>query len=379
MEATAQATQRKITLESLDLVHARRPDIQVFNELLVQYRQGRGQKIRQVVPDNMVVVHDQPIKADGSFDVPLQPVGPFWVMEYVSKHNKRKDYEESLQKYERALKVPYYLIFYPDNQELTLFHLRGQKYVSVTANVAGRHPIEPLEIEVALQDGWVRYWYQGKLLPLPADLQEQLDEARQRLVLLQAQLDAAEAQARRAEDQARAAAEQTRAAEAQTRASEARKRASSPTCGNSASRLPDPGSSLPGLLICSSARVLAGIVRGPPFEHRKTEYPTLSLVVQKFGGSSVATAERIMAAARRAIRAKQAGNQVIVVVSARGDTTDELIELAREISEQPPAREMDMLLSTGEQISIALMAMAIQSAGPAGHQLHRGPDRHRHR
>jgi aspartate kinase len=85
--------------------------------------------------------------------------------------------------------------------------------------------------------------------------------------------------------------------------------------------------------------------------------------VQKFGGSSVATSERIMAAARRAIRTKQAGNRVIVVVSARGDTTDELIELAREISEQPPAREMDMLLSTGEQISIALMAMAIQSLG----------------
>ncbi len=89
----------------------------------------------------------------------------------------------------------------------------------------------------------------------------------------------------------------------------------------------------------------------------------MSLVVQKFGGSSVATAERIMAAARRALRAKQAGNQVIVVVSARGHTTDELISLAREINEQPPAREMDMLLSTGEQISIALMAMAIQALG----------------
>jgi aspartate kinase len=70
-----------------------------------------------------------------------------------------------------------------------------------------------------------------------------------------------------------------------------------------------------------------------------------------------------MAAARRAIRARQAGNQVIVVVSARGDTTDELISLAREISDQPPAREMDMLLATGEQISIALMAMAIQTLG----------------
>jgi aspartate kinase len=89
----------------------------------------------------------------------------------------------------------------------------------------------------------------------------------------------------------------------------------------------------------------------------------LRLVVQKFGGTSVANAQRIMAAARRAIRAKQEGNQVIVVVSARGDTTDELIELAKEITEQPPAREMDMLLATGEQISIALMAMSIQTLG----------------
>ncbi len=89
----------------------------------------------------------------------------------------------------------------------------------------------------------------------------------------------------------------------------------------------------------------------------------MPLVVQKFGGSSVATAERIAAAARKAIRAKQAGNQVIVVVSARGDTTDELIALAREITDQPPEREMDMLLSTGEQISIALLAMAIHTLG----------------
>ncbi len=89
----------------------------------------------------------------------------------------------------------------------------------------------------------------------------------------------------------------------------------------------------------------------------------MRLVVQKFGGTSLKNAERIMAAARKAIRAKQAGCQVIVVVSARGDTTDELIELANEISDAPPAREMDMLLSTGEQISIALMAMAIQALG----------------
>jgi aspartate kinase len=89
----------------------------------------------------------------------------------------------------------------------------------------------------------------------------------------------------------------------------------------------------------------------------------MTLTVQKFGGSSLATAERIRSAARRALRARQAGQRVIVVVSARGDTTDELISLAKEISEEPQAREMDMLLATGEQISIALMAMAIQAFG----------------
>lgn len=89
----------------------------------------------------------------------------------------------------------------------------------------------------------------------------------------------------------------------------------------------------------------------------------MGVVVQKFGGTSVATAERIKEAARKAIRAKVAGHQVVVVVSARGDTTDDLIEMALEITDNPPAREMDMLLATGEQISIALMAMAVHKLG----------------
>ncbi len=89
----------------------------------------------------------------------------------------------------------------------------------------------------------------------------------------------------------------------------------------------------------------------------------MSLLVQKFGGTSVATSDKILAAARRAIRAHQQGAKVLVVVSARGHTTDELIDLAKEITERPPAREMDMLLSTGEQVSVALMAMAIQALG----------------
>ncbi len=89
----------------------------------------------------------------------------------------------------------------------------------------------------------------------------------------------------------------------------------------------------------------------------------MGLVVQKFGGSSVKDAERLMEAARKAIRAKHAGNQVIVVVSAQGSTTDDLIAKAAEITASPSAREMDMLLATGEQISIALTALAIQELG----------------
>jgi aspartate kinase len=89
----------------------------------------------------------------------------------------------------------------------------------------------------------------------------------------------------------------------------------------------------------------------------------MSLVVQKFGGTSVADAEKILAAARKAVRAQQQGFQVVMVVSAMGKNTDVLIDLASQVNERPPAREMDMLLSTGEQVSVALMAMAVNSLG----------------
>jgi Uma2 family endonuclease len=180
MEATAQATQRKITLESLDLVHAHRPDVQVFNELLVQYpREGR-RKLGQVVPDNMVVICDKPIDANGSYDITEQPSRPFWMLEYVSKHNKRKDYEENFDKYENELKVPYFLLFYPETRDLTLYHHTGEKYVAVPADEHDRHAIPELELELGLHEGWVRYWFRGELLPLPADLQRALEEERRR-------------------------------------------------------------------------------------------------------------------------------------------------------------------------------------------------------
>ena len=87
------------------------------------------------------------------------------------------------------------------------------------------------------------------------------------------------------------------------------------------------------------------------------------LIVQKYGGSSVANPERIKNVAKRVAGYRKKGDDLVVVVSALGDTTDELIELASKITDNPPEREMDMLLSTGEQISVALLAMAIQQLG----------------
>ncbi|MEW2359168.1 aspartate kinase [Spirillospora sp. NPDC029432] len=89
----------------------------------------------------------------------------------------------------------------------------------------------------------------------------------------------------------------------------------------------------------------------------------MALVVQKYGGSSVADAERIKAVAQRIVANKKAGHDVVVVVSAMGDTTDDLIDKAEQVSPLPPARELDMLLTAGERISMALLAMAIANLG----------------
>jgi aspartate kinase len=89
----------------------------------------------------------------------------------------------------------------------------------------------------------------------------------------------------------------------------------------------------------------------------------VALVVQKYGGSSVADAEGIKRVARRIVATCKAGNQVVVAVSAMGDSTDELIDLANQVTPAPPGRELDMLLTAGERISMALLAMAIASLG----------------
>jgi Uma2 family endonuclease len=219
MEATRQGTQRKASLASLSLVEARRRDFHLFNELLVQYRRTkRSRKIEQVVPDNMVVLYEGELDPEGSYDVELEPARPFWMLEYVSKWNKRKDYEDNHVRYETELKVPYYLLFYPDNEELSLFRHRRGRYSSVLPNAHGRLALPEVELEVALHGGWVRYWYQGVLLPLPAELQEELDLVRQQLA---AATQRADTEKQRADtEKQRADAAIRRAAEEQRRADE---------------------------------------------------------------------------------------------------------------------------------------------------------------
>jgi Uma2 family endonuclease len=229
MEATAQAHQREITVEHLALVKAHRPEVQYFNELLVQYPRRGQRKPGQVVPDNMVVITDQPIRATTCYNVHLEPARPFWVIEYVSKESKRKDYEDSFNKYERDLKVPYHLIFYPEDQELTLYHHNKRRYVSVKPNEHGRYAIPELDLEVGLHEGWVRFWYQGQLLPLPVELQRQVNEFQRQLDQTQQQLDQARDQLGQTQDQldqARREAEAARhqAEEAQRLADELKQR-----------------------------------------------------------------------------------------------------------------------------------------------------------
>jgi aspartate kinase len=91
--------------------------------------------------------------------------------------------------------------------------------------------------------------------------------------------------------------------------------------------------------------------------------PTVGLVVQKYGGSSVSDAESVKRVARRIVETKKAGDDVVVIVSAMGDTTDDLIDLAEQVSPKPAARELDMLLTAGERISMAVLAMAIHDLG----------------
>ncbi|HEY2910405.1 MAG TPA: Uma2 family endonuclease [Gemmataceae bacterium] len=192
MESTDQSTQREITVESLALVAAIRPEFQVFSELLVLYpRPGEDPNHPAgVVPDNMVILWPTPLAPLRSFNTPLQQARPTLVLEYVAPSNPRKDYEDNRKRYERDLKVPNYLIFEPEKQKLIVLQLKRGRYVAVKPNDAGRLAIPDLELEVAIVNRWVRFWYRGKLLALPGELQSQLKAKESQLKAKESQLKA---------------------------------------------------------------------------------------------------------------------------------------------------------------------------------------------
>lgn len=192
VDNASQATQRLITLTSFALVRTKRSDVQCFNDLLVQYPPPGTDPERpgQVVPDNIVVIHQTPIHVEGSFNTPLQPVGPLLVIEYPSKSGAWEDYEARFEKYERELSVPYYLVFSPGTDGLYLFQLSNGRYAGVPPNVHGRRAIPELELEVGLLDGWMRYWFRGELLPLSGELLTDLRATRAELSATNAQLSA---------------------------------------------------------------------------------------------------------------------------------------------------------------------------------------------
>jgi Uma2 family endonuclease len=210
MESTPSATQREITLESFAVIRVKRPDIHCFNELLVQYPVEDIRDVARVVPDNMVVVHDGPIRAIKSFNIPFEQAKPFFILEYVSEDNRRKDYVDNMRRYESDLIVPYYLLFEPEKKQVVVFKLSTakRKYVSVRPNENDRLAIPELELEVGLVNEWVRFWFRGKLVGLPAEREKALED-------MARQLRAARRQVRSAEEQVRSEREARDAAEAE--------------------------------------------------------------------------------------------------------------------------------------------------------------------
>lgn len=187
MEAEPQSMQRSITTSSFQWLESQRTGLHLFNELLVQYPVNGD--LGQVVPDNMVVLGGSGHERRGSYNVVFEEAPVFWALEYVSPSSERKDYEESYQKYEQELLVPYYLVFHPEKQDLRLYRHTGTGYELVPADADGRLPIRELEMQVALLGGWVRYWYRDRLIPLPGELQKKADQQAQLIVALKATVD----------------------------------------------------------------------------------------------------------------------------------------------------------------------------------------------
>lgn len=211
IEHLLQSRQRAITLASLALVEAVRPDFHVFNELLIRYPNSKngGHSVEQVVPDNFVVIHNGPLEPGDSFNTASQASKPFWALDTVVEDNFRKDYVDNMTRYGRDLQVPYYMLFEPQKLRLTLYKLGTTtlKFKQVRPNAAGRFAIPELDIEMGLVDVWVRFWFRGKLLPLPGEMAAELDESKNDTRKARHDTRVAEEAARVAEETARVAEE----------------------------------------------------------------------------------------------------------------------------------------------------------------------------
>jgi Uma2 family endonuclease len=187
MEAQPQAFQRHLTAASFDVLRQSRPDVHLFSELLVQYL--LDDQLRRVVPDNMVILSEtEATTTRRSFNLELEPARPFLTIEYVST-DKKKDYDESFQKYEQELRVPYCILFDPERQDLQVYRHLGTQYERLEPDLAGRCAIGELDLQVGILDRWLRYWYQGKLLPVTDELARQIEQLARELDARDRQID----------------------------------------------------------------------------------------------------------------------------------------------------------------------------------------------
>jgi Uma2 family endonuclease len=222
MEATPQFSQRLILADALGWIHRHRPQLHFFGELCVlQFVEGQ---LVRVVPDLMVVLGDLEDQKRGSYAPELElPV--FWALEIVSPSN-RGEYTEKRELYEQKLKVPYYLIYDPEAAplQLCLYRHDGTEYQIVRPNEHGRYPIQEIDLEIGLIDGWARLWFEGELVKTADEREEAFErqgeenrEQQRQLTEKDDQLTEATEEMRRKDDEMRRKDEQLNEATDQLR------------------------------------------------------------------------------------------------------------------------------------------------------------------
>lgn len=161
--------QRELTGWAFAVLRAERPDVQLFTDRVIQFESPGEKHPGQLGPDHFVAVHPTPLDRRGGYNIPYEPVRPLLVMNYVDAPGRKFDAVRR-EMCERDLAVRYYLRFDLTGRDLTLFRLADGFYRADRANPAGRLAVPELELEVALLDGWVRFWFRGELLPRPEDI-----------------------------------------------------------------------------------------------------------------------------------------------------------------------------------------------------------------